>query len=155
MARYGAASAAVKEWLAAQDQVFANCDGKAQVVPVKLESADPLLRADRNYQIAAALFYQRRFGEAAAAFEAVGKDAASPWAPYGEYLAARAMVRKATLSSSEDGKFDMAGLRAAQARLEELVRSSQSGVRMGRRSGCSIICGFVRSRGNALPSWSR
>ena len=131
VARYGAASAAVKEWLAAQDQVFANCDGKAQVVPVKLESADPLLRADRNYQIAAALFYQRRFGEAAAAFEAVGKDAASPWAPYGEYLAARAMVRKATLSSSEDGKFDMAGLRAAQARLEELVRSSQSGAPHG------------------------
>jgi len=126
-ARYGAGSAAVKEWLAAQDQVFANCDGKAEVVPAALESRDPLLRADRNYQIAAALFYQQRFDEAAAAFEDVAKDGASPWAPYGEYLAMRAMVRKATLSSSEEGKYDMAGLRAAQTKVEKALRNSQTG----------------------------
>src|SRR5215472_543363 len=64
--RYGAGSAAVKEWLATQDQVFANCDGAAGTVPMAVvEPTDPLLRADRNYQIAAALFYQRRFDEAA------------------------------------------------------------------------------------------
>ncbi|MGB9197135.1 MAG: hypothetical protein WCB53_09450 [Terriglobales bacterium] len=130
--KYGAGSAAVKDWLVAQDQVFANCEGKAQegsaqegtaqAVPARLESSDPLLRANRNYQIAAALFYQRRFDEAASAFEAIAKDPASPWAGYGEYLAARAMVRKATLSTADYGKLDKDGLRAAQAKLEEVVR---------------------------------
>lgn len=126
--RFGAGSPGVKEWLAAQDQVFTNCDGAAGVVPAaELESSDPLLRADRNYQIAAALFYQERFDEAATAFEAVAKDKESPWAPYGEYLAARAMVRKATLTSTSDGRFEMSGLRAAQANLERVVHDSQSG----------------------------
>jgi len=125
--RYGAGSAAVKDWLAAQDQVFANCDGRAQVVPAVLDSTDPLLRADRNYQIAAAKFYGRDFDGAAAAFEEVAKDAASPWAPYGEYLAARAMVRKAMLSTADYGKFDIAGLRTAQTKLEETVRDSRPG----------------------------
>jgi hypothetical protein len=92
--RYGAGSAAVKEWLAAQDQVFANCEGAAGAVPAVLESTDPLLRADRNYQIAAALFYQRRFDEAATAFDTVAKDKESAWVQYGEYLAARAIVRE-------------------------------------------------------------
>ena len=124
--RYGPGSPGVKEWLAAQDQVFANCERAGHVVPAGLESTDPLLRADRSYQIAAALFYQRRFDEAGAAFDAVAKDKASPWAPYGEYLAARAMVRKATLTTIHDGKLEPAGLRAAQAKLERVISDSQS-----------------------------
>jgi len=141
--KYGAGSPVVKDWLTAQDQVFANCDGKAGEVPAKLESADPLLRADRNYQIAAALFYQQRYDEAAEAFEAVAKDAASPWAPYGGYLAARAMVRKATLSSSEYGKFGMAGLRAAQTKLDELVQDPHAAVT---HSAAERLLEYVRFR---------
>lgn len=123
---YGTGSAAVKEWLVAQDQVFANCDGAAGTIPAVLQSRDPLLQADRNYQIAAALFYQRRFDEAATAFDAVAKDQASPWAGYGEYLAARAMVRKATLSTADYGKVDKEGLQAAQAKLESAVRDPKT-----------------------------
>jgi hypothetical protein len=142
--RYGAGSAAVKEWLRAQDQVFANCDGAPSVVPAALvESADPLLRADRNYQIAAALFYQRRFEEAAVAFNAVAKDKDSPWAPYGEYLAARAMVRKATLTTTNDGKLEMAGLRAAQGNLETALQHSQS---VAMREALRRLLDYVRFR---------
>lgn len=125
--KYGAGSAAVKEWVAAQDEVFANCEGTALGVPRTLESSDPLLQANRNYQIAAALFYQRRFDEAASAFEAIAKDPASPWVGYGEYLAARAMVRRATLSTADYGKLDKDGLRAAQEKLEDVVRDPKLG----------------------------
>lgn len=140
--RYGAGSATVKEWIAAQDRVFANCDG-AGAVPSALESTDPLLRADRNYQIAAALFYQRRFDEAAAAFDAVAKDKESPWAPYGEYLAARAILRKATLTTTSDGNLDMTGLRAAQANLETALHDSQS---EGIRQATQRLLDYVRFR---------
>src|SRR5215472_8616805 len=141
--RYGAGSAAVKEWLAAQDQVFANCEGSAGVIPAVLESTDPLLRADRNYEIAAALFYQRRFDEAAVAFDALVKDKESPWAPYGEYLAARAMVRKATLTATDDGKLYMAGLRAAQTNLERTLQGSQS---EAMRQAAQRLLDYVRFR---------
>ena len=141
--KYGAASAEVKQWLAAQDQVFANCEGGTRLVPAPLESSDPVLRANRNYQIAAALLYQRRFDEAAAAFEAVSKDTASPWAPYGDYLAGRAILRKATLNTSADGKPDMAGLRAAQQRLEEAAHAPESGAL---RPAAQRLVNFVRFR---------
>ena len=125
-AKYGADSAAVKEWVAAQDQVFASCDGTALGIPEMLDSKDPLLRDYREYQIAAALFYQRRYDEAASAFEAVAKHPASPLAPYGEYLAARAIVRQATLSTADYGKVDKDRLRAAQAKLESVLRDPKT-----------------------------
>jgi hypothetical protein len=124
--KYGRASAAVKDWLAAQDQVFSNCDGKAYVVPAVLESADPLLRADRNYQIAAAKFYGRDFDAAAAAFEAVAKDPSSPWAPSGGYLASRALIRKATLGAAESERFNAAAMKAAQQKLEGVLNDPRA-----------------------------
>jgi len=141
--RYGPGSTAVKEWLAAQDQVFANCDGAAGLVPDVLQSNDPLLRADRNYQIAAALFYQRRFDEAVRAFDAVAKDQASPWEGYGEYLAARAMVRKATLSNADYGKLDKEGLRAAEAKLEAVVRDPKM---EASRAAAQRLLDYIRFR---------
>ena len=53
-----------------------------------------LLRQDRAYQIAAANFYTGNYDDAIAGFVAIGKDKASPWSRWGEYLAARAEVRK-------------------------------------------------------------
>lgn len=140
---YGTGSAAVKEWLVAQDQVFTNCDGAAGAIPALLQSRDPLLQADRNYQIAAALFYQRRFDEAATAFDAVAKDQASPWAIYGEYLAARAMVRKATLSTADYREVDKDGLRAAQAKLESVVRDPKT---EASRTAAQRLLDYIRFR---------
>lgn len=119
--KYGEQSAALRAWATAQDQVFSNCDRKARAVPAVLDSADPLLRADRNYQIAAAQFYAGDFDGALAAFDAIAKDPASPWASYGSYLAARALVRKATLHTPEEDKFDAPTLQEAQRRLEQVA----------------------------------
>jgi hypothetical protein len=141
--KYGAGSAAVKEWVAAQDQVFASCDGTALGIPGTLESKDPLLRDYRDYQIAAALFYQRRFDEAASAFEAIAKVPASPLAGYGEYLAARAMVREATLSTADYGKVDKDRLRAAQAKLEAVVRDPKT---EASRTAAQRLLDYVRFR---------
>ena len=124
--KYSADSAAVREWVSAQDQVFKNCDGKAQVIPAVLDSNDSLLRADRNYQIAAAQFYARKFDDAASSFDAIAKDSASPWAEMGPYLAARALVRKSNLSSAEYDKFDVAMMKAAQQRLEQVLNDPKA-----------------------------
>ena len=57
--------------------------------------APALLSADRAYQIAAANFYAGKYDEAAQQFAAIAADQESPWHDMGNYLAARAIVRKA------------------------------------------------------------
>ncbi|WP_374348889.1 hypothetical protein [Chitinimonas sp.] len=85
------------EWRNGQDTVFANCSGGSNL-PAKLATGAPdWLVADRAYQRAAALFYSRRFDEAHAAFLDIAKDKASPWQGSAAYLAARCLIRKATL----------------------------------------------------------
>lgn len=103
-ARAGRGDPSVRAWVAAQDQVFSNCNGTTAVIPPALpESATPAARADRAYQIAAAELYAGRFDAAAASFRAIAADAASPWAPLGGYLAARAQIRKASLAVPRAG----------------------------------------------------
>jgi hypothetical protein len=53
--------------------------------------------ADRAYQTASAYFYATQYDEAAKRFRAIADDAQSPWRPAGRYLAARAMIRAATV----------------------------------------------------------
>lgn len=102
-ARYGADSPRVREWLKAQDQVFHNCSDEQVVLPDPLPaSADPLARADRTYQIASAYFYAIEYGEAAKRFRQIAADQASPWRPYGRYLAGRALLRDATAGTDLD-----------------------------------------------------
>ena len=119
--KYSADSPAVREWVSAQDQVFKNCDGKAQVIPAVLDSKDSLLRADRNYQIAAAQFYAQKYDNAVSSFENIAKDSGSPWAAKSSYLAARALIRKANLYPADDNKFDVEMMKAAQQRLEQIL----------------------------------
>ncbi len=134
----GRDAAAVREWVAAQDQVFASCNAASPSIPAPLaETASNAARADRAYQIAAAEFYAGRFEEAAAGFRAIAADTGSPWAPYGTYLAARALIRRASLAGAGSGDAaaaatsaldavladDRAGALHASARdLRELVR---------------------------------
>jgi hypothetical protein len=101
--KYGAASPEAREWIRAQDAVLANCSGTALVLPDPAPpNADALTRADRAYQIAAAHFYAMRFDEAARLFRQIAADTASPWHPYGHYLAGRALVRQATIPEALD-----------------------------------------------------
>lgn len=103
--------AAVGAWIAAQDAVFASCgDGEAPAVAEPEAGLPPQLAADRRYQLAAASFYGGRFDDARARFLAIGKDRDSSWSSIAPYLAARSLVRQASLSSGpvDRKRFDQA-----------------------------------------------
>ena len=128
VAQYGAGSSQVKEWLAAQDTVFANCSGGESIPSPAPAGAKPEQKADRAYQIAAALFYAGRFDDAANAFTEIAKDAASPYRILAPYLTARALIRKATLMDPADEAKTAAILSQAEARLNTVLadKGSQS-----------------------------
>src|SRR5258708_2522522 len=141
--RFGPDSPNLLEWIKGQDQVFQNCsayeaDGpRAPVIPPPLpDSADPFLRADRAYQIAAAYFYVEDFEQAFSQFEAISRDAASPWRTFGQYLAARTVLQKAMLKSPEGQQFDSKTMLEAESRMRivadqpatEALRASATGL---------------------------
>lgn len=98
------------QWLQGQDIVFANCQEPphqygepvakrvAQLPPALSKLAPEWLQYDRAYQIAAANFYARNYDVARVQFQDIAKQAKSPWQPLGSYLAARTLIRKATLT---------------------------------------------------------
>ncbi len=111
-------------WVHAQDQVFSNCDWeetKTAVIPEALSvRSSASARADRAYQIAAALFYSGQLAEAEHAFAAIARDTASPWQMYGRYLAARAMVRQGTVGG-RDTEPDLSAFPRAAAALDAIL----------------------------------
>jgi hypothetical protein len=116
--RFGAESASVRAWVEAQDPVFANChDGPAVVPQPASPSDDPLIRADRAYQIAAAAFYAFDYVKAETLFKAIGEDRSSPWQSLGRYLAARAMIRRGTVALADSPDQSRAALEAADREL--------------------------------------
>jgi hypothetical protein len=127
---WGATSAELKEWLRGQDAVFSNCKQPGGLPETAQPQWAALLRQDRAYQIAAAEFYAGKYDDAIRDFEAIGRDTASPWSRWGEYLAARAEVRKAArrgkaAEMGEPSVFDKDGLKAAQARLTRLLSGTR------------------------------
>ncbi|HLK04336.1 MAG TPA: hypothetical protein VKT53_07840 [Candidatus Acidoferrum sp.] len=127
--QFGADNAAVLSWLEAQRKVFANCGQPYQfnkppleaVIPAAAAESDPpVIRADRQYQIAAAYFYAGDFNAAAARFEEISKTKDSPWRELGAYLQARALIRRGTLGDAK-GNFDKAALIAAERILQQIV----------------------------------
>jgi hypothetical protein len=92
--RFGASSAAFRSWLGAQDAVFANCDGTKPSIPEPAPPALPaLIRADRDYQIAAARFYAREYPAAVEGFRRISRDPSSPWNTISRYLVVRTLLR--------------------------------------------------------------
>jgi hypothetical protein len=145
-AAWGAQSAWLKDWIAGQDAVFANCTKNpappewaprnappAKTWTMSVPDAAPanaplLLQQDRAYQVAAATFYFKKFDEAAQEFAAIAQDKKSPWSAWGTYLAARATVRqafamgKATDAYAPDlADFDKPTMQKAQRMLEGLL----------------------------------
>ncbi|HEY3044565.1 MAG TPA: hypothetical protein VGJ39_11095 [Vicinamibacterales bacterium] len=119
--RYGEASAEVAEWTRAQFAVFRNCYGDDLITPQTASaSADPLIRADREYQMAAAYFYATQYDEAARRFREIAADATSPWRPYGRYLAARAIIRSATVREENKERVNQL-LTSAEAELQGVI----------------------------------
>lgn len=104
ISKFGSDGAPLKEWVEAQDRVFANCS-EGQNIPSDLPAdADALLRADRQYQKAAANFYSGNFGGAKSLFDSIALDAKSPWRGSAPYLIARTLLRKASLGPDESKK---------------------------------------------------
>jgi len=127
--QFGPQSAVVKDWVAAQDQVFQNCSGapgfppqrKPAIIPAAANATDlAVVRADRSYQVAAAYFYTGQFSSAQEAFEAIAKDSASPYQKLATYLAARTLVRKGTINSGDE-EYDSAALGQAEAKLRAIL----------------------------------
>ncbi len=105
VASYGADDRGVHEWLHGQDEVFQNCAGGSATIPRELGAESPMwLRKDRDYQIAAALFYSLQFDDAIARFEKIAADGESSWQTIADYLVARALVRQASLTDDPSKK---------------------------------------------------
>ena len=126
---WGAKSPWLAAWIQSQDAVFAHCAAESSATPAPLPANPPaLLRADWNYQVAASRFYARQFDAAADDFRLIAGDKNSPWSGWGQYLAARATVRKAfALGKKTDpysndlAAFDMDTMRHAQQILQHLL----------------------------------
>jgi hypothetical protein len=99
IAQWGASDAKTAEWVSGQDQVFAGCDGKGGIPAELAAQDDATLAADRRYQIAAAEFYTQRFADALRDFDTIAGDAGSEWRTIAPYLAARVLIRQASLEN--------------------------------------------------------
>ena len=128
VASYGAASADVRAWVAAQDAVFAACAKPVTALPALAEGAPPWLRADRAYQSAALAFYNADYSAAAEAFAGIGEDAASPWHEIAPYLRVRALLRKALASKEAP---DFAAARSAAAAVAATATLHEAAARLG------------------------
>lgn len=118
----------VRAWVAAQDQVFAACNAATPAIPAELPpTASAGARADRAYQIAAAVLYAGRFDDAVTRFRAIAADPASPWAASAGYLAARALLRKASLAAPAGRAADPALSASAVRALDEVLADAKAG----------------------------
>ena len=98
IASYGSDHKDVKAWLSGQDAVFSNCSG-GKTMPVELlPGAADWLQKDRAYQMAAASFYSLDYERAKERFREIAQDFQSPWQETANYLVARTLIRRASLS---------------------------------------------------------
>lgn len=97
-ATYGSDNEHVREWLTGQDAVFHSCSNPSTIPPELSADKPEWLRKDREYQIAAALFYSLKFDDARLRFDAIARDPHSTWHELAEYLVGRVLVRQASLS---------------------------------------------------------
>ncbi len=122
ISKFGSDSATLKQWVEAQDQVFANCS-EGQAIPSDLPAdADSLFRADRQYQKAAANFYAGNFAAAKTIFDSIALDAKSPWHGTAPYLVARTLLRKASLGPDEGRKEALA---EAEQQLNKILANQE------------------------------
>jgi len=119
---FGLDNPALKQWVEAQDQVFANCSDGQRIPDALPADADGGLRSDRDYQIASANFYAGNFDLAKSQFEGIAVQAKSPWRTTAPYLVARTLIRKASLGPAETKE---ASLRQAEDRLNKILQTPE------------------------------
>ena len=118
MKKFSAESSELSDWVRAQDAVFSNCSEGHTIPDAATAPGDPLLRADRSYQIAAANFYAASLGDAENQFGSIARDNSSPWRPTAEYMIARTFLRQASLGKDEDRQ---AALSKAETKLKQIL----------------------------------
>lgn len=105
--KWGADSPQLREWLTAQDLVFTNCSATTASIPdAPTPQMDPLLAADREYQIAAALFYAGQWEKSRQAFDRIAQSKTSPWRTIAPYVAARTSIREGLLDDRPEALND-------------------------------------------------
>jgi len=137
--RYGSDRVAIQEWIKGQDTVFSDCDKNRDIPAAVAESSPAWLKADRQYQIAAAYFYSRYFDHAAQEFDKIARDAGSSWRGLAPYLAARAMIRQGMTPDP----IQMDALRDAEARLQHILLDP---AQYGMHEKARAMLGFVSLR---------
>ena len=126
--RFGPKSPELEEWIRGQDAVFSNCGGANNIPPELPATANPLLRADRAYQIAAAHFYAggaKDYEIALKDFQAIGGDRDSPWHGIAAYLVARTLIRQASVTAEANKTFNLAVLAQAETQLEAILKDPE------------------------------
>lgn len=145
---FGAASEVVRNWIEAQDKVFAAC-GRSSEDPGPPAHLQPLgaafpavARADREYQIAAAHFYSGEHDTAAQEFQAISQNRASPWRNIAPLLVARSWIRRGTRADSASAEY-----KAMLTRAEERLRSIAADTTLAEfHSAAQRLLGYVRFR---------
>jgi hypothetical protein len=119
IAEFGIAHPGVHDWVDAQNAVFSNCEHRGSVPEQASASLPATFKLDRDYQIAAAAFYATDFDRAHDLFLAVSRDHASPWRRIARLVAARALIRNATMGNFEG--FDRDPMNAADRELRAIL----------------------------------
>lgn len=155
VAKYGAGSPQVQEWLSAQDKVFCHCGDPAYDWRTKITAKEPGFpealpatasvedRNERSYQIAAANFYAKNYDVAAKMFQAIADDATSPYQKLAPYLVCRCLVRKATVNTKVA---DAALLKEARERLLKIDTSDNTGTAADLKAAISDLLQFISLR---------
>lgn len=139
---FGKQGPEVIEWVKAQDIVFSNCS-RGHAIPGPAEAGlPPLIKADRAYQIAAANFYSGDYDQAERSFQEIAKDTSSPWSIVAPYLAARSLIRNATMKAGYR-KIDTSLMSQAETLLQSILKDK----RLGQYDKpAQDLLGFVKAR---------
>lgn len=135
-------AAAVRDWAAAQDAVFAQCGDPAAgaapaAMPAELPASAPLqLRQLRQYQIAAATFYAGNNAEALRRFDAIAADKRHPQHAWAGHAAMRALLRSVTT----DGSFyaRLREIRSSGGSREQRIAQFDAAVQENDRKGAQV-----------------
>lgn len=120
---FGKQGPEITDWVKAQDMVFSNCSKGRSIPDPAVPGNNPLLKADREYQIAAANFYSGDFDQSEKLFNEISQDKTSQWSTIAPYLAARSLVRNANMKAGFQ-KVEMSLMSRAESVLQSILQNS-------------------------------
>lgn len=103
-----------KEWLNGQDAVFSNCGGEGGIPAAVGANAPEWLAKDRQYQIAAALFYAAKLPEARDKFTNIAGDKNSDWNKTARFIVPRTYIRQASFVETAENAATEAERKASE-----------------------------------------